>query len=80
MQRKEGKKEERMKGRKEEKLFRWQITLIPALGKQKWAGVPEFEASLFYRVSSRTIKVTQRNSVLKNKNEKKGRENERKRK
>ena len=28
----------------------------------------EFKASLVYRVSSRTVRVTQRNPVLKNKN------------
>jgi stress response protein YsnF len=30
--------------------------------------IPEFEASLVYRVSSRTARATQRNPVLKNKN------------
>jgi hypothetical protein len=29
--------------------------------------ISEFEASLFYRVSSRTARATQRNPVLKNK-------------
>jgi hypothetical protein len=35
------------------------------------ADLCEFEASLVYRVSSRTAKVTQRNPVLKNKRKKK---------
>jgi hypothetical protein len=33
--------------------------------------ISEFEASLVYRVSSRTVKATQRNLVSKNKNKKK---------
>jgi hypothetical protein len=33
--------------------------------------ISEFEASLFYRVSSRTARATQRNPVSKNKKEKK---------
>ena len=41
--------------------------LIPALGKQRQAD-PEFEASLVYRVSSRTARATQRNPVLKKTN------------
>jgi hypothetical protein len=40
--------------------------LIPALGRQRQADF-EFEASLVYRVSSRTAKTTQRNPVLKSK-------------
>ena len=36
----------------------------PSRGRQ----ISEFEASLVYRVSSRTTKATQRNPVLKNKN------------
>jgi hypothetical protein len=35
-------------------------------GRDKW--ISEFEASLVYRVSSRTARATQRNPVLKNKN------------
>ena len=41
-----------------------QVPLIPALGRQKQAS--EFEVSLVYRVSSRTARATQRNSVSKN--------------
>jgi hypothetical protein len=43
------------------------MSLIPAHGKQ-W--ISEFEASLVYKVSSRTARAIQRNSVLKNKNKK----------
>jgi hypothetical protein len=38
-------------------------------GRGRW--ISEFEASLVYRVSSRTAKATQRNPVSKNKNNKK---------
>jgi hypothetical protein len=38
-------------------------------GRGRW--ISEFEASLFYRVSSRTARATQRNPVLKNQKEKK---------
>jgi hypothetical protein len=44
----------------------WRTPLIPALRKQRQA-ISEFEASLVYKVSSRTVRATQRNSVLKNK-------------
>jgi hypothetical protein len=45
----------------------WHTPLIPALGR-----ISEFEASLVYRVSSRTARATQRNPVFKkNKNKKK---------
>jgi hypothetical protein len=39
--------------------------------------ISEFEASLVYRVSSRTARVTQRNPVLEKKNKNKKRERER---
>jgi hypothetical protein len=35
-------------------------------GRGRW--ISEFEASLVYRVSSRTAKATQRNPISKNKN------------
>ena len=35
---------------------------------QRQVGLYEFEASLFYRVSSRTAKAIQRNPVLKKQN------------
>jgi hypothetical protein len=37
------------------------------LGGRDWL-IPEFEASLVYKVSSRTARATQRNPVSKNKN------------
>jgi hypothetical protein len=42
------------------------MPLIPAFGRR----ISEFEASLVYRVSSRTARATQRNPVWKNKNKK----------
>jgi hypothetical protein len=41
-------------------------------GRGKW--ISEFEASLVYRVSSRTARATQRNPVSKNKKEKEKKE------
>ena len=42
------------------------MPLIPAFRKQKKADLRKFEASLVYKVSSRTARaVTQRNPVLK---------------
>jgi hypothetical protein len=41
------------------------MPLIPALGRQR-RRISEFEASLVYRVSSRTARATQRNPVSKN--------------
>jgi hypothetical protein len=38
-------------------------------GRGRW--IPEFEASLVYRVSSRSARATQRNPVLKNQKKKK---------
>jgi hypothetical protein len=40
--------------------------LIPALERQRQADLCEFEASLVYRANSRTVRVTQRNPILKN--------------
>jgi hypothetical protein len=45
----------------------WRTPLIPALGRQRQV-ISEFEASLVYRVSSRTARATQRNPVSKNQN------------
>jgi hypothetical protein len=42
------------------------MPLIPALGRQSQAELYRFEASLVYRVSSRTARATQRSPVLKN--------------
>jgi hypothetical protein len=44
----------------------WHMPLIPAFRSHSQE-ISEFEASLFYRVSSRTSRATQRNPVLKNK-------------
>ena len=46
----------------------WHTPLIPALGRPRQADLCEFEASLVYRVSSRTARDTQRNPVSKNQN------------
>jgi hypothetical protein len=43
------------------------MPLIPALERQRQE---EFEASLFYRVSSRIARATQRNPVLKKQKQK----------
>jgi hypothetical protein len=40
----------------------WHTPLIPALGRQRQA-ISEFEASLVYKVSSRTARAIQRNPV-----------------
>jgi hypothetical protein len=40
--------------------------LIPALGRQRQVDLYEFEVSLIYRASSRTVKATQRDPVSKN--------------
>jgi hypothetical protein len=48
----------------------WRTPLIPALGSRgRW--ISEFEASLGYRVSSRTARATQRNPVSKKTNKQK---------
>jgi hypothetical protein len=44
----------------------WRTPLIPAPGRQR-RRISEFEASLVYKVSSRTARATQRKPVLKNK-------------
>jgi hypothetical protein len=44
------------------------VPLIPALRKQRWVDSCEFEASLVYRVSSRTARSTQRNLVERKQN------------
>jgi hypothetical protein len=41
------------------------LTLVPE--RQRQVDLCEFKASLIYRASSRTARVTQRNPVLKNK-------------
>ena len=44
------------------------MPLVSALGRQRQVDLCEFKASLVYRLSSRTTRVTQKNPVLKNKN------------
>ena len=44
------------------------MPLIPALRRQRQLDLCEFEASLVYRVSSSTVKATQRNVVSKQTN------------
>jgi len=39
--------------------------LIPALGRQRQADLCEFEASLVYKVSAKTVRATQKNPVSK---------------
>jgi hypothetical protein len=41
------------------------MTLIPAFRRQRPSDLCEFGANLVYRVSSRTVKATQRNPVSK---------------
>jgi hypothetical protein len=45
----------------------WCTPLIPALGRQRQR-ISEFEASLVYRVSYRTVRAIQRNPVLEKQN------------
>jgi hypothetical protein len=52
----------------------WSTPLIPAGGGRQ---ISEFQASLVYRVSSRTARATQRNPVSKKKKKKKERKKER---
>jgi DNA repair photolyase len=64
--------------KKKRKAEWWLKPSIPALGRQRQVDF-EFEASLVYRVSSRTARATQRNPVSKKK-KKKERKKKRKRK
>jgi hypothetical protein len=48
---------------------------IPALGGGRGRRISEFEASLVYKVSSRTARAIQRNPVLKNQNKNKNKKN-----
>jgi hypothetical protein len=36
----------------------WHMPLIPALGRQKQEDFYEFEASLIYKMNSRTVRIT----------------------
>jgi hypothetical protein len=44
----------------------WCAPLIPALRRQKQADLCEFKTTMDYEASSRTVRATQRNPVLKN--------------
>ena len=46
----------------------WHMPFIPALGRQGQVDLCEFEASLVYGVSSRTVRATQRNLSQKQTN------------
>lgn len=51
--------------------MRWLVVAHPfnqALGRWRQLDLSEFKASLVYRVSSKIVKATQRNSVQKNAN------------
>jgi hypothetical protein len=48
----------------------WCTSLIPAVGRQRQVDFSEFEASLVYKVSSRTATAIQRNPVLEKPNQK----------
>ena len=39
------------------------MPLIPALGRQRQVDLYEFKASLIYTVSSRSVRITQKNPV-----------------
>jgi hypothetical protein len=43
------------------------MLLIPALRRQKQADLCEFEASLVYKMNSRTARAVHRNHILENK-------------
>ena len=49
---------QRTKRKKKNKAGWWRTPLIPALGRQRQEDLCEFEASLVYRVSSRTARAT----------------------
>jgi hypothetical protein len=55
------------------------MPLILALGRQRGRWISEFEASLVYKVNSRTARAQQRKSVSKKKKKKKEREKKKKR-
>jgi hypothetical protein len=48
----------------------WLTLLIPALGRQRGRRISGFEASLIYKMNSRTARDIQRNPVSKNKKNK----------
>ena len=57
----------------------WLTSLIPALGRQREADLCEFEASLVYRISSRTASKTRETlfqKTMKQKQNRKKKKNE----
>jgi hypothetical protein len=58
-------------GREKSQAVMAHTPLILALGRQRQADHCEIEASLVYRVSSRTARATQRNPVSRRKKKKK---------
>jgi hypothetical protein len=51
--------------RKKKGRWWWYMPLNPALGRQRQADLYEYEASLVYRVDSRTAITTQKKPILK---------------
>jgi hypothetical protein len=49
-------------------MWWWCTLLIPALGRQRQVGLYKPEARVVYRLSSRTVRDTWRNPVLRNQN------------
>jgi hypothetical protein len=57
----------------------WHLPLVLALRRQRQADLHEFEASLFYRVNSKTARATQIDSVSPNQKSKRRRKRRRRR-
>jgi hypothetical protein len=62
------------KKKKKKKLGVVAHAFNPSRGRGRW--ISEFEASLVYKVSSRTARATQRNRVSRKKKKKKGKKKE----
>lgn len=56
-------------GFKEDCWVWWSVPFLPALGRQRQAGLCEFEASFVYPGSSTPVKATQRDPVEKGRRE-----------
>lgn len=48
----------------------WLTVSVPALRREEQIGLRQFKASLIYKMSSRTARITQENPVLENKTRK----------